>query len=49
MGCINIIVGVPDCGKTVTANELLSEQRTRMIAPPHSSVTGCLLELKELE
>ncbi|EFA2237917.1 AAA family ATPase [Escherichia coli] len=50
MGCINIIVGVPGVGKTVTASNYCQEQpNTWMInlSPAHSSVTECLLELAE--
>ncbi|ECL1758782.1 AAA family ATPase [Salmonella enterica] len=49
MGCINVIVGAPGVGKTVTARDYCSNPNTWMItlSPAHSSVTECLLELAD--
>ncbi|EDA0234856.1 AAA family ATPase [Salmonella enterica] len=49
MRCINVVVGVPGVGKTVTARDYCSEPNTWMItlSPAHSSVTECLLELSD--
>ncbi len=49
MGCINVIVGAPGVGKTITARDYCSNPNTWMItlSPAHSSVTECLLELAD--
>ncbi|HHR4051840.1 TPA: AAA family ATPase [Salmonella enterica] len=49
MGCINVVVGAPGVGKTMTARDYCSNPNTWMItlSPAHASVTECLLELAD--